>query len=78
MAALQIEIEEVGEVDGEGKEEVDWTLRALGDLEFLTQDAELSGKSLIDSRNGLNDLSRLSMLWIVQKCWPEGARFVFN
>ena len=51
---------------------------ALGALEFLTQDAELSGTTLVDAHNEFNELSRLAMLWTVQHCWPAGARFAFN
>ena len=47
-------------------------------LEFLTQDAELSGMTLVDSRIGFNDLRRLAMLCTVQHRWPTGARFLFN
>ena len=54
------------------------TQRALGALEFLTQDAEPSGTTLIDTRNGFNELSRLAMLWTVQHRCPVGARFAFN
>ena len=38
---------------------------ALGALEFLTQEAESSGTTLVDARNGFNELIRLEMLWIV-------------
>ena len=51
--------------DREGKEAGERTLGALGAVEFLT-------------RNGLNGLSRLAMLWTVQHRWPAGARFAFN
>ena len=47
------------EVEGrEGEEEGGGTLRALKALEFLTHDAEPSGKKLVDARNGFNELSR--------------------
>ena len=46
----------------EDKEGGDGTLRAMGALEFLTQDAELSETTLADSCNGFNKLSRLVML----------------
>ena len=63
---------------GEGEEEGDWNQRALEALEFLTQDADPSGTTLVDARNGFNDLSRLAMLWTVRHRWPAGARFTFN
>ena len=47
-------------------------------LEFLNQEAEPSGTTLVDSCNGFNELSRLSVLWTVQHRWPAGARFAFN
>ena len=54
------------------------TQQALEALEFLTQDAEPSGTTLVDARNGFNELSRLAMLWTVRHRWPAGARFAFN
>ena len=75
-AALGMEVEEV---EGrEGEEEGGGTLRALEALEFLTQDADPSGTTLVDTRNGFNKLSRLAMLWTVRHRWPAGARFAFN
>ena len=71
-----------GDVEDEGgsedEEEGEGTLRALGALEFLTQDSEPSSTTLVDSRNGFNELSRLEMLWTVHHRWPAGARFTFN
>ena len=75
-AALEMEMEEdrVREVGDEGG----GAQTALGALEFLTQEAEPSSATLIDSRNGFNELSRLEMLWTVRHLWPVGARFTFN
>ena len=42
------------------------------------QEAEPSGTTLVDARNGFNELSRLAMLWTVRHCWPAGAIFAFN
>eukprot|EP00957_Ditylum_brightwellii_P198386 15117760-Ditylum_brightwellii.AAC.1 len=36
------------------------------------------GTTLVDARNGFNELSRLAMLWTVHHRWTAGARFVFN
>jgi hypothetical protein len=36
------------------------------------------GLTLIDARNGFNELSRYSMLWTARHRWPKGARFAFN
>ena len=70
-----MEVEEEEEEE-EGEDEVeeggDGTLRALGALDFLPQDAELSGTILVDARNGFNELSRLEMMWTVQHRWPAG------
>ena len=62
----------------EGEEGGGGTQRALEALEFLTQDAEPSGTTLVDAHNGFNELSRLVMLWTVRHRWPDGARFAFN
>ena len=75
-AALRMEVEEVEGCEGE--EEGGGTLRELEALEFLTQDAEPSGMTLVDSRNGFNELSRLAMLWTVRHRWTAGAKFAFN
>ena len=44
---------------------------------FLTKEADPSGTTLVDDRNGFNKLSRLTMLWTVWHCWPAGVRFAF-
>ena len=62
--ALEMEAEET--IEGKGAEGVGGTQRALGALEFLTQDAEPSRTTLIDAHNGFSNLIRLSMLWTVQ------------
>ena len=71
-----MEVEE--DRDSKGEEGGDGTQRALGALEFLTQDVELNGTTLIDARDGFNKLSRLAMLWTVRHCWTAGARFAFD
>ena len=78
VAELQMEIKEEGEVDSEVKEEGDGTHGSLVDLEFLTQDAEPIGTTLVDAHNGFKELSRLAMIWTVRHRWPAGARFTFN
>ena len=55
---LGMELEKRGEVEEWGEV----TLRALGALEFLTQEAEPSGTTLVDARNGFNELSLLAMM----------------
>ena len=61
--ALEMEVEEVGA--SEGKKEGGGTQRSLGALEFLSQEADPSGTTLVDARNGFNEMSRLAMLWTV-------------
>lgn len=34
--------------------------------------------TMVDARNGFNELSRLAMLWTVRHRWPKGSRFSFN
>ena len=75
-AALGMEVE--AERRSKGEDEGGGTQRALGALEFLTQEAEPSGTTLVDARNGFNKLSRLAIMWTVQHLWPAGARFAFN
>ena len=63
-ASLVMKVEE--DRGGEGEAGGDGNLRALGALEFLTQDAEPSRTTLVDAHNGFNKLSRLAMLWSVR------------
>ena len=49
-----MDIEEEGEVDGEGAEGGNYKPKALVALEFLTQEVELTGTTLVDAHNGLN------------------------
>ena len=63
-AILGMEVE--GDMGSEGEEEGGGTQWALGAFEFLTQEAETSGTTLVDARNGFNELSRLAMLWTVR------------
>ena len=74
--ALGIEFEE--DEGSKGKERGGGTQRALGALEFFTQEAEPSGTTLVDARNGFNELSRLAMLWTVRHRWLAESRFAFN
>ena len=74
-ATLEIEVEERG---SEGEEGGGGTQRELEALEFLTQEAEPNGTTLVDACNGFNELSRLAMLWNMRHSWPAGVRFAFN
>ena len=53
-------------------------LLALEATGLLTQDADPGGTTLLDAHNGLNEMSRLAMLWTVRHHWLTGARFSFN
>ena len=76
MASQEMEVEE--DRGSEGEDLGGGTQRALGPLEFLTQEAEPSGTTLVDACNGFNELSCLAMLCTVQHRWSAGARFAFN
>ena len=73
--ALEMEVKE--DRGSEGEDGGGGTQRALEAIEFLTQEADTSGTTLVDARNGFNKLSRLTMLWNVQHHWTAGARFAF-
>ena len=53
-------------------------LLALEATGILTQDADPGDTTLVDARNGFNDLIRLTMSCMVRHLWTEGSRFVFN
>ena len=72
---MDMEVEERGR---EGYEGGGGNQRALEALEFLTQESEPIGTTLVDACNGFNELSRLAMLWTVQHRWRDGAIFSFN
>ena len=70
---MEVEEDRNSEVEEGGDE----TPKVLGALELLTQDAEPSGNTLVDDRNGFNEMSRLAMLWTVRHSWMAGTRFTF-
>ena len=76
--AEALRMEGVEDEGSKGEEGGGGTLRALKALEFLTQEAEPIGTTLVDSHNGFNKLSRLAVLWTVRHRWPAGVRFAFN
>ena len=59
-AVLGMEVEE--DRGSEGEEGGNGTQQTRGALGFITRYAEPSGTTLVDDRNGFNDLSRLAML----------------
>ena len=75
-AALGMEVEEDGGSDGE--EGSKGASRALGALELISQDVDPSGTTLVDARNGFNELSRFEVLLTVRHRWLAGERFAFN
>ena len=77
-AALEMKVEEARGDSVEVEEGGDGTLREIGALEFLTQDAEPSRTTLVDALNVFDEMSRLEMLWTVRHRWLAGARFAFN
>ena len=64
-AALQMDIDEEGEVDCEGEEEDDGTQGELGALKFFTQDSEPIRTTLVGACIGFNDMSPLEMMCAV-------------
>ena len=53
---------------------------AMEEMEAKEEEAgeDIKGITLIDSRNGFNEVSRLTMLWMVSHRWPSGAIFSLN
>ena len=72
--ALEMEIEETCE----GEEGGDGTQREMGDLDFLTRDSDPNGTTLVDARNGFNELSRLAILWTVRHRGTSESRVALN
>jgi hypothetical protein len=73
-----------GEIDGdlwnlemEEGEDPPWTAKAEGGQREECVDGP-EGLTLVDARNGFNELSCYAMLWTARHCWPKGARFAFN
>ena len=56
--ALRMEVKE----EVEGEEKGDGNLRAQGSIESRNQEAEPSGTTIVDVRNGFNKMSRLEIL----------------
>ena len=75
-ATLAMEVKE--DRGSKGEDEGGGTQRALEALDLLTQEAEPSVTTLVDTCNGFNELIRLAMLWTVRHRWPVGTRFAFN
>ena len=67
-----------GEEKGGGGGWVEGTLLVLGETGFLAQEADLGRTMLIDARNVINKLIRLTILLSVRYPWPAWLRFAFN
>ncbi len=65
------------ELEMEEGEDPPWTAEAEGDQQGECVDGP-EGLTLIDARNGFNELSRFAMLWTARHRWPKGARVAFN
>ena len=76
VAALGMEVKD--DRDSEVEEGGEGTQKALGALEFLTQNTYPSRTTPIDAHNGFNELACLTVLWTVGYRWPAGARFPLN
>jgi hypothetical protein len=60
------------ELEIEEGEDPPWTAEAEGDQRKECVDGP-EGLTLVDARNGFNELSRYAMLWTARHCWPKGA-----
>ncbi len=69
--------DELWEVKGEEGEDPPWIAEAKGDLQGKLE-YRPEGLTLVDARNGFNELSHYSMLWTARHRWPKGVQFAFN
>ncbi len=69
--------DELWEVEGEEGEDPPWIAEAEGDLQGELKYGP-EGLTLVDARNGFNELSCCLMLWTARHCWPQGTQFAFN
>ncbi len=58
-------------------EDPPWTVKAEGGQQKECLDG-LEGLTLVDARNGFNELSCYAVLWTARHRWPKGLRFAFN
>ncbi len=65
--------DDLWDLETEEGEDQPWTAEAEGD-----QWDGPEGLTLIDARNGFNELSHYAMLWTARHRWPESTRFAFN
>ncbi len=69
--------DELWEVERKEGEDPPWIAEAEGDLQGKLEYGP-EGLTLVDARNGFNELSPYLMLWTARHRWPKGARFAFN
>ncbi len=69
--------DELWEEEREEGEDPPWIAEAEGDLRGESEYGP-EGLTLVDARNGFNELSRYAMLWTARHRWQKGARFAFN
>jgi hypothetical protein len=70
--------DELWEKEAEEGETQPWIGEAEAEGEGEEEEYGPEGLTLIDAKNGFNELSRYSMLWTARHQWPTGARFAFN
>ncbi len=67
--------DDLWEDEREDREDPTWIAEAEGDLWELEDGSE--GLTLVDARNGFNELSCYLMLWTMRHRWPKGTQFSF-
>jgi hypothetical protein len=65
------------DLEREEGEDPPWTAKAEGDQREECV-GRREGLTLIDARNGFNELSCYAMLWTARHRWPKGVGFAFN
>jgi hypothetical protein len=69
--------DDLWDIEREEGEDPPLTAEAEGGLRGESDDGP-KGLTLVDARNGFNELSCYAMLWAARHCWPKGMRFAFN
>jgi hypothetical protein len=69
--------DDLWELEMEEGEDLPWTAKAEGDQREECVDGP-EGLTLVDARNGFNELSHYAMLWTARHRWLKGMRFAFN
>jgi len=69
--------DDLWDIEREEDEDPPWVAEAEGGSRGELDDGP-EGLTLVDARNGFNELSRYAMLWTARHRWPKGAPFAFN